>query len=690
MLCHQFRRDAQRHFFLTSRTGPRTQPKKSAAKDWIVKLRKQNHSVYEISQTLKEKKLPLSPSAVGEVLKAEGFAPLPRRREDERPENLRPSVEAIADVRSVSWAPRRFFTQCSGLFLFIPDLVRLLGESLAVTVGLPGSKMIPAATAPRSCLSLKLWPLTRKSHVMALAADPGLALFCGLNATPKKSFLREYSCRITPRHTQRLLAAWHAALSQNSLFDGDSFNLDFHSVLYHGKDPQIESHYVSARSRRQSSVLVFLAQNEQNHTFCYANADLRKGEEAEEIFQFIAFWKKAHGQLPQHVVFDSKLTTYANLARLDQMGIDFITLRRRSPRLLKEVYGLARSAWRTVELDVPSRQYRHPRIFDQKVQLAGQEFRQIFITDLGREEPTILLTNPRHLAVEKLITRYARRMLIENSISDAVRFFHLDALSSAVGLKVDFDMALLVIASGLYRLLARRMRGYNDTQARQVFRDLVNLPADVEISEQEVRGEFHRRAHLPIVLASELCKQAVNVPWWEGKKLRLTCHGKDKPKGDFDLRPLVGMDSVAKDERRWKMLLDQLTEKQMPLEEAKRDPTPGLSQQIVTWIKRAGAFEGRRNADAPWITSPRARESQALQPLTLAHGSHGRETRPLRRCRRPARRNLRTTVKKAKHPSTHERTNPHPRERSRRVAVRQLAAPGLRRDPNPSRLAARQ
>jgi hypothetical protein len=38
----------------------------------------------------------------------------------------------------------------------------------------------------------------------------------------------------------------------------------------------------------------------------------------------------------------------------------------------------------------------------------------------------------------------------------------MDALSSAVGLKVDFDMALLVVASGLYRLLATRMRGHGD------------------------------------------------------------------------------------------------------------------------------------------------------------------------------------------------------------------------------------
>ena len=115
-------------------------------------------------------------------------------------------------------------------------------------------------------------------------------------------------------------------------------------------------------------------------------------------------------------------------------------------------------------------------------------------------------------------------MLFSNSRSDAVRFFHLDALSSAVGLKVDFDMALLVMASGLYRLLARQMRGYVDAQARQIFRDLLDLPAQVEITEQEVRIEFHRRAHLPIVLASGLCDKLVAIPWWSKRRLRLTTY----------------------------------------------------------------------------------------------------------------------------------------------------------------------
>jgi len=124
----------------------------------------------------------------------------------------------------------------------------------------------------------------------------------------------------------------------------------------------------------------------------------------------------------------------------------------------------------------------------------------------------------------ELATRYAQRMLIENALSDAVRFFHMDALSSAVGMKVDFDMALLVIASSLYRLLAQRMRGYADAQARQIFRDLLDMPATVTISENEVNVEFHRRAHLPILLASDLFHQRVSIPWWNHRVLRLSTY----------------------------------------------------------------------------------------------------------------------------------------------------------------------
>ena len=523
VLCHQFRRDPAPAFFVSPKRGPRVQPHKTAARDTIIELRKANHSIYEISQALKERKTPLSPTAVREVLRGEGFAALPRRLDEERPERPSPSKEAVADVRAFHLEPGRFRTRCGGLFLFIPALVRLGIDTLGSEAGLPGSKMIPAAHALRASLATKLWSIDCKSHVMALAADPGLALFSGLPATPKKSFLSEYSSRIHHAKTMRLLSAWHAHLAGEKLFDGSSFNLDFHSVPYFGEHPLVEPHYVAMRSRSQPSVLAFMAHDAESRAFCYANADLRKGEEADEIFRFIKFWKSAHGELPRHLVFDSKLTTYANLARLDEMGISFITLRRRTHKLLAEVAALPPSAWRTITLDVPTRKYKTPRIFEQNIRLAGVALRQLFVQDLGHDQPTILLTNDRS-AAPKLITRYAQRMLIENALSDAVRFFHMDALSSSVGLKVDFDMTLLVIASTLYRLLARDMRGYDQAQARQIFRDLVDMPADIVVQDRAVTVEFHRRSHLPILLASDLFKSAVTVPWWNGASLHLSTY----------------------------------------------------------------------------------------------------------------------------------------------------------------------
>ena len=522
VMCHHFRRERDPVFFVSPRPGPRTQPKKSTARDRAVELRKRNLSVYEISETLKQERIALSPTAVRELLKAEGFSALPRRLDEERPDRPRPTIEAIADVRSLSLAPRRFTTQHGGLFLFLPELIRLGIDPLAESIGMPGSKMIPAGCALRSMLALKLTAIDRSSHIMPQVTDEGLALFAGLNVIPKKSFLSEYSSRVGHAKTTRLLAAVSDHVQGDEGFPGRSFNLDFHSIPYYGDDSVIERHYVSMRSRRQQSILTFLAQDADGDAFCYANADLRKGEENDEIFRFIEFWKKTRGVLPRHLVFDSKLTTYKNLVRLDDMGITFITLRRRSPSLRKEIVLLPRSAWRTVELDVPTRKYKTPRVFDQTVTLEKRAFRQLFIEDLGHDDATILLTNDRNISVKKLITRYAQRMLIENALSDAVRFFHMDALSSTVGLKVDFDMALLVLASTLYRRLAHTMRGYADAQARKLHTDLLDMPATIEITDASVEVHFHRRAHLPIVISSGLLDQPVAVPWWNNLPLRLS------------------------------------------------------------------------------------------------------------------------------------------------------------------------
>jgi hypothetical protein len=145
------------------------------------------------------------------------------------------------------------------------------------------------------------------------------------------------------------------------------------------------------------------------------------------------------GPHPPHLVFDSQLTTYRKLAELNALGVIFITLRRRSPALLREMTLEPRSAWRTVQLDVPHQLYQTPKVIDQRVRLRAygkDPLRQLFIKDLGHEQPTVLLTNDFRATPSALIIRYARRMLIENGLADAVNFLHLDALSSVVALNV--------------------------------------------------------------------------------------------------------------------------------------------------------------------------------------------------------------------------------------------------------------
>jgi hypothetical protein len=521
VLCCQFRRHKP-EWFRSLKRGPQSQPKTDAVRPLIIALRKQNLSVYDIERTLKDRGSPLSDTAIWEVLRQEGFARLPRRADEERPAHPRPQAAAVADVREFSLAPARFTTQVGGLFLFLPWLVQCHWPQVVAQAGFPGSRMIPALQAQLALIALKLCSRERKSHVMDLVFDPGMALFAGLNAMPKTIYLSTYSHRVGSQILTAFRAAWLKELRRHQLLQSASFNLDFHAIPYFGQDQFLERHYLSKRSRSQPSILVFLAQEAGSRVFCYSCADVRKKDQADQVLRFVDFWKQQTGQDPGELVFDSKLTTYANLNRLHQRHIPFMTLRRRSRQLLTEVRDLPPSAWQTVHLDVPHRQFQNPRVLDQRVTLKGYagEIRQLLIIDLGHEEPTLLLTNDLKSSPAQRITRYAQRMLIENGLAEGVDFFHLDALSSAVHLKVDCDVALTEAASGLYRLMARTLKGYETAQARQIHRHFIDTPAQIQIGAGTVEVQLPKRAHNPLLIAAGVAEQTTAIPWWQGYKLR--------------------------------------------------------------------------------------------------------------------------------------------------------------------------
>jgi len=523
VLCHQFRQHPHRSFFIQARKGPHHAPKRDPVRDHVSTLRKQNFSIYDISEALKAEGHALSPVTISLLLKEEGFARLPRRADDERPDTPRPTAAAVADVRRLDLRPRQLRTKFGGLFLFLPYLAALPFDRLLEDAGLPSSKKIPAAHAMRALLAFKLFGNARHSHVMSAVFDEGLALFAGLNVIPKRAFLTEYSCRIDPACYPVLMRRWHEAASTLGLSHGHSFDLDFHTIPFHGEDALVQKHYVSKRSRRQKGMLAFLAHDADTRVFCYVHGQLRKAEQNDAILQFVAYWEQRTGQVPHELIFDSKLTTYANLNRLNQRGIDFMTLRRRSPKMLAALTRLPTSAWRRVTLQNVARAYRRPRILDETIQLTGYEgpLRQLTVTDLGHEEPTFLVTNQLRRAASTLIERYAQRMVIENSIADGIDFFHMDALSSAVAMKITCDLQLTLMASSLYRLLGAQVgRGYEVAKGRHIFRDFIDAVGLITLSDDVIQVQYQKRAHNPLLIAAGFGTTDVPVPWLGNKRLR--------------------------------------------------------------------------------------------------------------------------------------------------------------------------
>ncbi len=223
-------------------------------------------------------------------------------------------------------------------------------------------------------------------------------------------------------------------------------------------------------------------------------------------------------------MFDSKLTTYRNLNRLNKLGISFITLRRRSKNMLTEVARQPLSAWRHIQLERVPRAYRTPRILDQTVRLRDYQggCRQLVVADLGHEEPTFLLTNQLSRSPAQLVSRYAQRMVIENGIADGIDFFHMDALSSAVAMKVNCDVQLTLIASSLYRLLGTHIgNGYATAKSRHIFRDFIDAVGHVTITNNELIVRFQKRAHNPLLLAAGFADHSPPVPWLGGRRIRL-------------------------------------------------------------------------------------------------------------------------------------------------------------------------
>jgi DDE family transposase len=351
----------------------------------------------------------------------------------------------------------------AGLLLTIPDLVALDLPALAAAASYPGTSVIPATSWLLSLLALKLTATRRVSHVDDLLADPAPALLAGLSILPKKTALTDYSYRLSHDHQQRFLAALDKQMIAKGLTAAGEaiFDLDFHAVMHWGHDPALEKHYVPTRSQRSRSVLTFFAQDTGTHNLVCANADLTKASQNREVIAFCDHWKAVSGSDPKMLIMDQKVTTQAILGELDARGVKFATLRMRSPALMKQINALTSKDFKQITLDRTGR-HTKPRVHETtavKLTSYPGTVRQLVITVLGRDAPTVLITNDTQITTKALITHYARRMTIEQRLAEIIQAFCADALSSAVNLKVDLDVVLCVLAQALTAAFRLRLPG---------------------------------------------------------------------------------------------------------------------------------------------------------------------------------------------------------------------------------------
>lgn len=418
--------------------------------------------------------------------------------------------------------PLRLRTRVAGLFLFLPLLARLGFDKLVEKAGYPGSQKVPADAALLSLLTLKLLDKERRSHIDDFNFEEAAGLFAGLNILPKKSFATDFSYRTQREQQQQLLAGWVKQLSPLLMPEARSFSLDFHPIPYRGEEAVLENHYLPCRGQAGPSVQTFFAQEHENHVFCYANANLTRDQQAGEVLRFADFWQSLTGQDPQWLYFDSKLTTYAELSRLNARGISFATIRRRGVSLVQQLRARPASDWTGAVIDIPKRRQKRIRYLEQTVSLREYDgtLRQIAVTGLGREQPTLFLTNDPAVSARELIINYARRNGIEDGLGTSVNFFHLDCLSSEVRLNVDLDVTLTVIAHGCYQWLARQLKGFDKAKPKQLYRKFVATGGQIEVQpNRRLLISFDRRSHNPILREAALDQDCPAIPWLKNYRL---------------------------------------------------------------------------------------------------------------------------------------------------------------------------
>lgn len=512
-------------FFKSTKRGRKEKENSDELKHLIITLRKQYLSAPDIKAILDTKNYSVSVRYVSGVLHHDGFARMPRRDAEMIGYAKGEAKAKIAapQAEKIFLKSEDFLTQQGGLLCFMPllnryDIYKAIQESLY-----PGTKVIPKEQSILAFLALKLSNVRRYSADDIWCMDRGMGLFAGLNVLPKTAWFSSYSFRITQDMNLHFLKQLHRLWVVHGLLS-DTINMDFTTIPYWGNDAHLENNWSGKRNQALASILAVLAQDPDSGILDYGNTNIMHKNQNDVVLEFLDFYREGQekeGSL-KYLIFDSKFTPYANLRKLDDRGIYFITIRRRCKNIVDRINAIPENQKRKVHVMTGDNKGRTLRILDEKTTIYdyGKPIRQVSITGHGKIKPAIIITNDFNISVETLVRKYTRRWIVEKGISEQIEFFHLNHVSSSIVIKVDFDLVMTILAHNLYRLMAKDFERYKNATSQTLYDKLVINNAKVIIEAKKIQIKLQKKRYVPLLLERlKMENGSAIIPWLDNSTL---------------------------------------------------------------------------------------------------------------------------------------------------------------------------
>ena len=513
--------------FPTVKKGPKGRHISPKAAQLIITLRREKRlNSREITEELNYSNISISVRTVERFLTDAGFPRLRRRTNKERgiskKGTLIPKRSFNLDIKNLK--PFRAECQVAGVFFFLPYILESGILNIVKKCALPESSDIGKLQASLSMLLLKLIGNERLSHIKQYDTDLGFGVFAGLNVLPKPTYMCSYSCRtkdsVLMDFQKRVIKNFRCLYPD--LYQGKTVNLDFHAIPHFGDESEMEKVWCGTRGKALKGANTFFAQDGEKDSIIYSKADIKRSESSAEIMNFVDYWFDMKGIVDETLVFDSKLTRYDLLYELDETTVKFITLRKRSKRLIEETLKIPDNEWEKVYLPIPKRKRKHVKVHQSHVSLieGKKAFRQLIVKGHGRVEPTYIISNNEKMNNKELLITYAKRWHIEIKLAELVKFFSLNALSSPIMIRIHFDLLWTVFADSLYHLFAENLKRFK-CSAEKIFKQFVDMPGQIEYDKKSFIVKIRKRSTTPILLGVEKLNKDIIVPWLDDIPLKI-------------------------------------------------------------------------------------------------------------------------------------------------------------------------